>query len=141
MKIVSQLDESGYFVGEAIAHESPLQPGVYLIPAGAVDRAPPKTEPGKRYRPWGTGWRGEEVPAPPAPPPEPKPEPPSRAEIIRGQLAQIDAQSLRPARAVAAALAAGRAAPAPDAQRLVELESQAEALRAELAAQPQASTP
>jgi len=66
---------------------------------------------------------------------------PDRRGEIGARLAQIDQQSIRPARAVAAALATGRAAPAPDAQRLVELESQAVALRAELAAQPQASTP
>lgn len=133
MKIVSQLDADGYFVGLTAADESPLEPGVYLIPAGAVDRAPPKTEPGKRYRPWGTGWRGEEVPAPPAPPPEPKPEPPSRAEIIRGRLAEIDLQSIRPARAVAAALAKGKPVPSFDANVLTALETGAEALRAELA--------
>lgn len=133
MKIVSQLDADGYFVGEAIAHESPLEPGVYLIPAGAVDRAPPKTEPGRRYRLWSDGWRGEAVPAPPAPPPEPKPEPPSRAEIIRGRLAEIDLQSIRPARAVAIALATGKPVPSFDANLLTALETGAVALRAELA--------
>ena len=62
-KIVSQLDATGYFVGETVAYESPLEPGVFLVPAGAIDRPPPKTiEPGKRYRPWGLGWRGEDAP-------------------------------------------------------------------------------
>lgn len=133
-KTVSQLDESGYYLGETVAHESPLQPGHYLIPAGAIDRAPPTPQPGRRHRPWGTGWRAEDIPPPPPPPPPP--EPPSRAAIIRSELGRIDQSSIRPARAVAAALAAGRPAPEADAARLVALEAEAAALRAELQALP-----
>ena len=63
MKTVSQLDFTGFFVCAVEADESPLEPGVFLIPGGAIDRAPPKIlEPGKRYRPWGYGWRGEDIP-------------------------------------------------------------------------------
>lgn len=135
-KQVTQLDAAGYFVGTTTADESPLEPGVYLIPAGAIDRDPPATtEPGKRYRPWGTGWRGEAIPEPPK---EPEPTPPSAEEIRRGEivtrLAKIDADSVRPARAVAAALAAGKPAPDFDAQKLAALETEAANLRAELAA-------
>ena len=131
MKTVSQLDPEGFFIGPAEAHESPLEPGVFLIPGGAVDREPPKAlQPGKRYRPWGTGWRGEDVPEPPAP--EPIPEP-SRADQIRGRLVQIDQESIRPARAVATALAARATVPTFDANKLATLEAEAAALRAELA--------
>lgn len=41
-KIVYQLDEEGYFMAEAEADESPLEPGVYLVPGGCVENPPPK---------------------------------------------------------------------------------------------------
>jgi hypothetical protein len=141
MKNVSQLDPDGYYIGPTVADESPLEPGVYLIPAGAIDRAPPKTiEPGKRYRPWGTGWRAEEIPAPEPQPAEPQPAEPQMSESdmqrahIMGRLHQIDSESIRPARAVAAALAAGHKPPAFDLGKLETLEAEAASLRAELAA-------
>lgn len=49
-KIVSQLDAEGYFIGEAVAQESPLEPGVFLIPGGAVDVSPPQLNSSKRLR-------------------------------------------------------------------------------------------
>lgn len=134
-KIVSQLDATGYFVGETVAYESPLEPGVFLVPAGAIDRPPPKTiEPGKRYRPWGLGWRGEDAP----PQPEQaeadgQPPQPTRADEIRSRLSVIDEASVRPARAIALALANGEPAPQADAERLALLEAEAQLLRAELA--------
>lgn len=42
MKIVSQLDSLGFYVGPAVADESPLEEGVFLIPAGAIDMSPPE---------------------------------------------------------------------------------------------------
>lgn len=133
VKRVCQLDAEGYFVGETIAYESPLEPGEFLIPAGAIDRSPPKTvEPGKRYRPWGFGWRGEDAP----PQPEQaqgKPPQPTRADEIRSRLSVIDEASVRPARAIALALANGEPAPQADAERLALLEAEAQLLRAELA--------
>lgn len=136
MKTVSQLDEQGFYIGPTTADESPLEPGVFLLPAGAIDRAPPKTlEPGKRYRPWGASWRAEAIPEPEPEPKEPEPTPEAirRAEI-GARLFEIDQDSIRPARAVAAALAAGQPAPAFDAAKLATLESEAVNLRAELAA-------
>lgn len=41
MKTVYQTDSSGIFIGETIARESPLEPGVYLIPFGCVEETPP----------------------------------------------------------------------------------------------------
>ena len=41
-KIVYQCDYDGVFIGETIADESPLEPGVFLIPARSVEKKPPK---------------------------------------------------------------------------------------------------
>lgn len=67
-KIVSQLDAAGYFIGSVIADTSPLEPGVYLIPGGAVDAVPPVIPDGKRARWNGNGWDLEDIPQPAAPP-------------------------------------------------------------------------
>ena len=76
MKIVSQLDADRYFVGLTAADESPLEPGVFLIPGGAVDVEPPVVPDGHRAR-WGNGWAFEAIPQPePEPEPEPPPPPP-----------------------------------------------------------------
>lgn len=42
-KPVSQIDRAGYFVRVTFADESPLEPGVWLLPAGTVDALPPGT--------------------------------------------------------------------------------------------------
>ena len=134
MKQVVQLDDQGYFVGYATAYESPLEPGVFLLPAGAVDAEVPAIPDGKRAKWTGQGWAFEDLPQPD---PEPQPEPtayvPTRAEQIRARLHAIDQESIRPARAVAAALADGKPAPAFDASKLTALETEAATLRAELA--------
>ena len=70
MKIVSQLDADGYFVGLTAADESPLEPGVFLIPGGAVDVEPPVVPDGHRAR-WSNGWAIEAIPQPAPPPPPP----------------------------------------------------------------------
>lgn len=36
-KSVYQLDEEGYLVGQTIAFESPLEPGIFHIPRGCID--------------------------------------------------------------------------------------------------------
>ncbi|MCQ6256935.1 hypothetical protein [Pseudomonas sp. Q11] len=42
-KLVYQTDHLGMFVGVAEARESPLEPGVFLIPGGCVETPPPET--------------------------------------------------------------------------------------------------
>lgn len=56
MKIVSQLDALGYFTGPVEADESPLEPGVYLIPGGAIDVDPPTVPDGMVALRQGNGW-------------------------------------------------------------------------------------
>ena len=58
-----------------------------------------------------------------------------RAEIL-ARLAEIDAESIRPAREVSAALTSGQPAPAFSVSKLSALESEADALRAELRGLP-----
>lgn len=43
MKTVTQLDDQGFFTGMTTADECPLEPGVYLYPAGTIDAPPPET--------------------------------------------------------------------------------------------------
>lgn len=84
MKQVIQLDADGYFVGFTTADESPLEPGVLLIPAGAIDAPTPNVPEGQRAK-WEGQWVFEDIPQPE---PEPEPEPPTpeeEAEMVRMQ--------------------------------------------------------
>lgn len=129
-KIVSQLDDAGYFVGPAVADACQREPGAFIIPGGCIELAPPQVEPGKRYRPEAGAWVAEDIPQLEAPLPETVPD--RRAEIMDA-LAAIDTASIRPAREVAAALVAGKPAPEFPAAKLLQLEADAAALRQELA--------
>lgn len=51
-----QTDESGYLVGEFDADESPLEPGVFLIPRGGVTIAPPAIGAEQAARWNGAAW-------------------------------------------------------------------------------------
>jgi hypothetical protein len=70
---VYQTSYDGYFVGEVIADESPLEPGVFLIPRGCVTYAPPETAANQRARFVNGAWTIEDIPVVP-PIPEPTPE-------------------------------------------------------------------
>jgi hypothetical protein len=76
-KQMSQLDHEGFFVGTTMAEESPLEPGVFLVPGGAVDVAPPVAPEGQRAK-WVGEWVLEDIPQPePEPVVETEPEPES----------------------------------------------------------------
>jgi hypothetical protein len=64
-KIVYQTGPDGRYVGPTEADESPLEPGVWLIPAGAVETPPPEAPKGHFARWSGKAW--EVVPVPPEP--------------------------------------------------------------------------
>lgn len=54
--IAYQLDDSGIYVGEVTRQPSPLEPGVFLVPGGAVT-TPPPTIPTDKLAQWdGTSW-------------------------------------------------------------------------------------
>jgi len=72
-KQVCQLDFDGYFVGVTEADESPLEPGVFLLPAKTVDAPAPTIPEGKRAK-WEGDWVIEDIPPPPKTELEPEPE-------------------------------------------------------------------
>jgi hypothetical protein len=86
MKIVCQLDADGFFVGTTIADESPLEPGVFLIPGGCIEAEPPTTPAGKRARWTGASWVFEDLPEPE---PEPEPEPLTPEQIVAQYTAAV----------------------------------------------------
>jgi hypothetical protein len=71
MKQVCQLDASGYFTNVATADESPLEPGVFLIPGGCIEAPIPTVPEGQRAM-WDGAWVFEDIPQPE---PEQEPEP------------------------------------------------------------------
>ena len=104
MKQVTQLDADGYFVGFATADESPLEPGVFLIPGGCIEAEAPTIPEGQRAK-WDGAWAFEDIPQPE---PEQEPEPveltyaqkraaeyPPMSDyldgVVKGDQAQIDA--------------------------------------------------
>lgn len=82
-KIVSQLDDEGYFVCPAEADESPLEPGVFLMPAKAVDFPPPQVPAGQRARFDGKKFVLENIPVPEPVPPAPLPTEEEIAAAVR----------------------------------------------------------
>ncbi len=69
-KFVSQLDADNYFVGAVAADESPLEPGEFLLPGGAVEIDPPVVPPGKRAKLVDGAFVLEDIPLPLDPTPE-----------------------------------------------------------------------
>lgn len=136
--------ETGELIGQSLADPDPMELGRWLIPDNATTLIPPVPGAGQ-FTAWnGADWVLRNVPQPvpvpepaPTPPQEPQPEPapyvPSRAEEIKARLSMIDMESIRPTRAVAAAIAAGQPAPGFDVNKLASLEAEATTLRAELA--------
>lgn len=61
-KTVYRYNKDGYYAGSEIAYESPLEPDVFLVPAGCVEVEPPIV--GKDNLAQWDGSRWQEVPAP-----------------------------------------------------------------------------
>ncbi len=47
--ICYQFDPAGLLLGQAVADESPLEPGVFLLPAGCTFTAPPASVPDGKW--------------------------------------------------------------------------------------------
>jgi len=81
MKTYNYIADTGIFYSEGVADESPLEPGVFLIPAHATTVAPPQvTNPEIAVFKDGE-WSVEVLPPPPEPEPEPQPEPEPLVEL------------------------------------------------------------
>jgi hypothetical protein len=79
---VYQTDFDGFYIGETTAQESPLEPGVFLIPGGAYKAKPPSLSNGETAQIVDGAW--VVIPAPPAP--EVVPEP-TAAELLAAERA------------------------------------------------------
>ncbi|MDP4300336.1 hypothetical protein [Leptothrix discophora] len=86
MKVVYQTNAAGQYTGPIQADESPLEPGVWLIPAGCVEDAPPPLGDHEIARWDGTSWQVETLPM--ADPVEPHAS--TLAEILAQAEAAID---------------------------------------------------
>lgn len=75
MNIYHYIADSGIFYSEGIADESPLEPGVFLIPAHATTVAPPVVADPEIAVFKDGAWSVEVLPPPPEPEPEPLFEP------------------------------------------------------------------
>jgi len=78
--IAYQTNDKGVFVGTVECDESPLEPGVFLVPAGAVEVQPPTIAPDELAVWDGDEWRVEVVPEP-QPEPEPEPYVPTKEDV------------------------------------------------------------
>jgi len=64
-KTAYQFDRSGLLLGKTEADESPMEPGVWLIPAGCTLVPPPQEIPEGKVPHWnGTAWALVTKPAP-----------------------------------------------------------------------------
>jgi hypothetical protein len=74
MKTYNYIAESGIYYSEGLADESPLEPGVFLIPAHATAVAPPAVTELEVAVFRDGEWSVEVLPPPPEPEPVPEPE-------------------------------------------------------------------
>lgn len=91
-RTVSQLDALGFFVAPTLADESPLEPGVWLLPRGAVDAPPPEVPEGFRAL-----WTGAAFDLQPIVP-DPTPDPPIDPVLTQFELDQLRYQRRAAAR-------------------------------------------
>lgn len=123
MDIYNYDANTGEYLSSSTAEESPLEPGVFLIPAYATELLPPVPGIGQAVKFISGAWAVVDIPQPVPP----VPHVPTLAEIAAARkleiiilLSQIDFKSIRPLREG-------------DAVRVAALENQAVSLRAELA--------
>jgi hypothetical protein len=77
MNIYHYHPETGLYLGQGVADPSPLEPGVWLIPAHATSTEPPAVEDGEQTVWLDDAWTVQPIPEPPA---EPEPAPPVQPE-------------------------------------------------------------
>lgn len=74
MKIYNYHPVTFVFIGESVADESPLEPGVFLIPAQATTVKPPTVTPPKQAVWRNNKWKVEQIPVPKEEPVTPGPD-------------------------------------------------------------------
>ena len=113
MRIFNYLPETGEYIGEALADESPRERGAFLIPANATTEAPPDIPRGAVATWTGTGWEvSEPAPAEPTPPRTPTVKEAVGAPIeYGGETWVADDEAIRNITAVLLANVAGVALP------------------------------
>jgi hypothetical protein len=60
--IAYQTDENGIYIGIVIRQPSPLEPGVFLVPGGAVLTQPPEIPDGQQAVWDGAQWNLQNIP-------------------------------------------------------------------------------
>lgn len=99
-KIVYQLDANNVYLNTTEAWESPMEPGVFLIPAGCIDTDIPLPElvDQDHYVYWkdGNWWVGQNSPDPDAPTPESIAREWRDAELARADVALLKVQDGMP---------------------------------------------
>lgn len=70
-KTVYLFDETGRYVGPYDAQESPLEPGVFIVPVSATEVSPPAVSADQYPKRDGARWVVVDVPPPPPEPPNP----------------------------------------------------------------------
>jgi hypothetical protein len=136
MKIYNY-DTNGIYTCDSLADESPLEAGIFLMPANSTEIAPPELTEGNQAIFIAGAWMVQAIPAPDQPV-----EPVLTAEELNEQakaniqatLDKIDSEKIRPSSDIVAALAAGQKAQSYSVNKLQTLEAQAVTLRAQLAA-------
>lgn len=83
-KIVYRYDENNCYIGTDRAFESPLEKGVFHIPANCTEIEPPEEKEGFKIKWNGEAWEYEEIPK------EPEPEPPTFDELKANKLVEVD---------------------------------------------------
>lgn len=84
-KTVYRYDENNCYIGTDRAFESPLEKGVFHIPANCTEIEPPEEKEGFKIKWNGEVWEYEEIPK------EPEPEQPTLDELKAKKLAEVDA--------------------------------------------------
>lgn len=126
--------ETGEYIGQGFAYRDPMQAGRWIVPPNATQDEPPKPAEGEGIKREGEKWAvfTRPKPADPAPNQAAEPKVKRRAEINM-RLEMIDRKSTRSVREWMLAQAAGKPAPAFVVKKLADMETEAAALRVELA--------
>lgn len=88
-KTVYRYDDQGYYVGTDRAFESPLEKGVFHIPAFCTELEPLEAKEGFKRKWNGSGWEYEEIPKEPEPPEPPELTEEEKQEQIKNYLKAV----------------------------------------------------